>query len=70
MKTRKYLSADGLFELIRQEFQKTEDHRPMNVEIPLVDTLMSGIFTQPLEKCQSSGSVSEIGYCPSFLASS
>jgi len=42
MKTRKYLSADGLFELVRQGFQKTEDHRPMNVEIPLVDALMSG----------------------------
>jgi hypothetical protein len=42
MKTRKYLSADGLFELVRQGFQKIEDHRPMNVEIPLVDALMSG----------------------------
>lgn len=43
MKLRKYLSADGLFKLVRQGFQKIKDHRIMNVEIPLVDVLMSGL---------------------------
>ena len=42
MKIRKELSADGLYCLIREEFSKIEEHRPMNVEIPLVDALMSG----------------------------
>jgi hypothetical protein len=41
MKTRKHLSADGLFRLIRQQFGKIEDHRPKNVIIPLGDALMS-----------------------------
>ncbi len=42
MKIRKELSADGLYRLIRKEFSKIEEHRPMNVDIPLVDALMSG----------------------------
>ena len=41
VKTRKHLSADGLFRLIRQQFGKIEDHRPKNVVIPLGDALMS-----------------------------
>jgi hypothetical protein len=36
------LSADKLFELIQQQFTGIADHRPMNVEIPLADALMSG----------------------------
>ena len=43
MKTRKYLSADGLTKLVGQGFGKIEDHRPMNVGIPLRDALMSGL---------------------------
>ena len=42
MKVRKDLSTDGLYELIRDEFGKIEEHRAMNVDIALVDTLMSG----------------------------
>lgn len=42
MKIRKHLSADGLYRLVRKEFGKIKDHRPMNVGIPLVDALMSG----------------------------
>jgi len=42
MKTRKYLSADGLFQLIRQGFGKIKEHRPMNIDIGLADALMSG----------------------------
>ena len=42
MKTSKHLSANGLFELVRHGFQKTKDHQPMNVQIPLVDAFMSG----------------------------
>lgn len=41
MEIRKYLSADGLFQLLRQEFGEIEDYRPMNVTIPLGDALMS-----------------------------
>jgi hypothetical protein len=41
MKIRKHLSADGLIRQIRQEFGKIKDHRPMNVDIPLDDALMS-----------------------------
>ena len=41
MKIRKQLSADGLFKLVRQKFGKIEEHRPMNVDIPLGDALMS-----------------------------
>jgi hypothetical protein len=43
MKTGEYLSADGLFKLVRREFAKIQEHRPMNVEIALVDALMSGL---------------------------
>ena len=43
MKTRKYLSADGLFNLARAKFAAIKDHRPMNVEIPLVDALTSAL---------------------------
>ena len=43
MNIRKQLSADGLFQCIRQGMAKIEDLRPMNVAIPLVDTLMSGL---------------------------
>ena len=42
MKPRKHLSADGLFRRIRKRMAKIKDHRPMNVEIPLLDALMSG----------------------------
>ena len=41
MKIRYPLSADGLFGLVRQGFEKIEDHRTMNVTIPLADALMS-----------------------------
>lgn len=43
MKVRKHLSADGLFKFVRQGFEKIKDNRLMNVKIPLVDTLMSGL---------------------------
>ena len=42
MKIRKHLSADGLYRLVRKGFANIEDHRPMKVEIALVDALMSG----------------------------
>ena len=42
MKIRKHLAADGLFKKVRQGFKKVKEHRPMNVEIPLEDALMSG----------------------------
>jgi hypothetical protein len=41
MQRNKYLSADALFGIIRQQFEKIKDHRPMNVVIPLGDALMS-----------------------------
>jgi hypothetical protein len=41
MKTSKHVSADDLFQLVREEFGTIEDHRPMNVDIPLDDALMS-----------------------------
>ena len=43
MKPRKHLSADGLFRRIRDGMARIPDHRPMNVVIPLVDALMSGV---------------------------
>lgn len=43
MKPRKHLSADGLFRHIRDGMARIADHRPMNVVIPLVDALMSGL---------------------------
>ncbi len=41
MEIRKHLSAEGLFQLLRQKFGEIEDYRPMNVTIPLGDALMS-----------------------------
>ena len=43
MKPGKHLSADGLFRRVRKRMGGIKDHRPMNVKIPLVDTLMSGL---------------------------
>jgi len=43
MKLRKHLTADGLFSDIREGMAKIKDHRPLNVVIPLVDALMSGL---------------------------
>lgn len=43
MKIRKHLTADGLFSHMREGMAKIKDHRPMNVVIPLVDALMSGL---------------------------
>jgi hypothetical protein len=40
-KTRKHLSADALFGLLRTGFATIADHRPGNPDISLVDTLMS-----------------------------
>lgn len=42
MKIRKHLSADGLYQLVRQGMKRIEEHRPMNIDIPLDDALMSG----------------------------
>jgi hypothetical protein len=42
MKIRKHLSADGLIKMVRKGFKKVQDHRSINVEIPLADALMSG----------------------------
>ena len=42
MKAHPHLSADALFKLVRQTFEKVPEHRVMNVEIPLADALMSG----------------------------
>ncbi len=42
MKIRKHLSADGLFKMVKKEFKKVKEHRPINVKIPLEDALMSG----------------------------
>ncbi len=42
MKTRKYLSANGLFKQVRQGVAKIKDHRTEQAEIPLADALMSG----------------------------
>lgn len=41
MRVRQYLSADGLFGLIRRGFQKIKDHRSKEATIPLADALMS-----------------------------
>lgn len=43
MKIGKHLTADGLFSCIREGMTNIKDHRPMNVVIPLVDALMSGV---------------------------
>ena len=41
MKTRKHLSASGLFSQVRSGFEKVKDHRVGNVKIDLADALMS-----------------------------
>lgn len=41
MKTRKYLSASGLFRLVHAGFEKIKDFRAENQKISLVDALMS-----------------------------
>lgn len=43
MKTRKYLSANGLLKTVKKAFKQIPDHRPLNVKIPLDDALMSGL---------------------------
>jgi hypothetical protein len=43
MKKGKGLSADGLLASVRQGMAQIKEHRPMNVKIPLVDALMSGL---------------------------
>ena len=42
MKTRKYLSVNGLISLVSQCFSKISDHRADNTKISLKDALMSG----------------------------
>ena len=42
MKTRKHLSASGLFRLVRQGFARVKDVRAENTKISLRDALMSG----------------------------
>jgi hypothetical protein len=42
IKVRKHLNADALFSTVQQGFQEIPDHRPGEVKISLVDTLMSG----------------------------
>ena len=42
MKVRKYLSASGLFGLVRRGFEKVKDSRASNASISLKDALMSG----------------------------
>jgi len=42
VKIRKYLSASGLYNLVRSGFSQIEDQRTEKAEISLVDTLMSG----------------------------
>lgn len=41
-KSRKHLSADALFRLVRNGFSEIVDHRGESAEIPLQDALMSG----------------------------
>jgi len=43
MNMRKPLSADRMFQRIREGMARIKEHRPMNVSIPLVDALMSGL---------------------------
>ena len=43
MKTRKHLSASGLFGIVRQRFSQIKDHRGANVVIASKDALMSGL---------------------------
>lgn len=41
IKVRKHLNADALFSTVQLGLQKIPDHRPGEVKISLVDTLMS-----------------------------
>lgn len=41
-KVRKELSADGMFDIVRQELKEIPDHRRDNVQISLEDALMAG----------------------------
>jgi len=77
MKIRKNLSADGLFQLVRQEFGKIKEHRVMNIEIGLSDALMSAFalfslkepsllaFDQRRAKAENLGQVFGIENIPS-----
>jgi hypothetical protein len=42
MKTRKNLSANGLFKRVKEGFEKVKEHRKGDVKIGLADTLMAG----------------------------
>jgi hypothetical protein len=42
MKTRKNLSANGLFKRVKEGFEKVKEHRKGEVTIGLADTLMAG----------------------------
>jgi hypothetical protein len=42
IKLHKHLSADGLFRLVREGFERIKDHRESEVKISLADILMSG----------------------------
>ena len=42
IKVRKHLNADALFSTVQLGLQEIPDHRPGEVKISLVDTLMSG----------------------------
>ena len=61
MKIRKHLSADGLFRLVRTEFGKIEEHRPMNVGSTQICGVKIGIrpvFSNPLPYMTTRGSLS------------
>jgi hypothetical protein len=49
LRSRKDLSADGLFKLIRKKFDTVPDPRPDSTEIPLGDALMAGFATFSLK---------------------
>ncbi len=49
MKTRKHLSASGLFHLVRSGFEKVTDYRIGDVKIDLADALTSA-FHYPTEQ--------------------
>ena len=50
MKIRKYLSASGLFKLVRSSFEQIKDHRTEQAEIALGDALMSGFAMFSLQR--------------------
>ncbi|VAW33300.1 hypothetical protein MNBD_CHLOROFLEXI01-1009 [hydrothermal vent metagenome] len=68
MKKRKHLSADGLFKIIKKEFKKVKDHRPINVEIPLENALMSGFALFSLKEPSLSTPAYVFGYTRVGLA--